>query len=224
MSVVPEAEREAHLAAVNSRHDTGDAKFQARAAAVAARVPADSRSRLLQQGIDARTVAQRIFWLQREAELIQSAASSSVACGAGCSHCCHISVLVAEPEAKEIGKALGRKPSDVLPGRSFTGADVASRDDGHKERATAIRDAVGAEVFGVPCTFLVDAKCSIYEHRPLACRHLFNVDVDSLLCQLVPGVAIEVPYLGMQGEQVAYVSAMGANARLADIRDWFPAG
>ena len=76
----------------------------------------------------------------------------------------------------------------------------------------------------MPCAFLVDDRCSIYEHRPLACRHLFNVDVDNLLCQLVPGVAIEVPYLGMQGEQVAYVSAMGANARLADIRDWFPVG
>jgi len=87
--------------------------------------------------------------------------------------------------------------------------------------ATAKRHSMRDMYFGVPCTFLVESKCSIYEHRPLACRQQFNFDDDNLVCQLVPGEGIAVPYLNVQSEQVAYAVAMGMHANMADIRDWF---
>lgn len=75
---------------------------------------------------------------------------------------------------------------------------------------------------GTPCTFLAAGRCSIYEHRPISCRLQINVDVDDLLCRLVPGEAITVPYLDTRTEKVASLLILGANARIADIRDWFP--
>lgn len=223
MAVVPEADREEHLLAVSERNGRGRAKHHERAAIIASRVPADARARLLQQGLDSGKVSQRIFWLRREAALVEQATKNLVACVRGCAHCCNISVLVAEPEAKAIGRAIGRKVATVASDRSMIAAQAVSNHPRDRAVTEEKRDAINIDVFGVPCTFLVNSQCSIYEHRPLVCRHLFNVDDDELLCKLVSGQPIEVPYLNMQGEQAAYVAAMGDSARFADIRDWFPA-
>lgn len=222
MAVAREMDRDEHLAAVEKRIALGHDRHAERAKHVAARIPVQARQRLLQRAIDAGTVSQRVFWLRREAALVADAASGVAACKTGCAHCCHISVLVAEPEAKEIGRAIGRKPAAVPVDRFFTGAEALDEVDGGNAAATAKRDVVSQEALGVPCPFLIENRCSIYAHRPLACRFLFNLDDDDLLCRLVPGVTISVPYLSMQSEQVASVVAMGTNARLADIRDWFP--
>ena len=130
---------------------------------------------------------------------------------------------MAEPEAREIGRAIGRKPANVATDRYLTAAQTLSEDLRDNAAAEDMRNAINDGAFGVPCTFLVDNQCSIYANRPMACRYQFSVDDDDLLCRLVPGQPIRVPYLNLQGEQAAYASAMGYNARMADIRDWFPA-
>lgn len=146
MALVPEAERPAHLVAVAQRLQLGHEHHAARANRVAENVRADARQRLLQRAIDASTVAQRVFWLRREADLVSDVARGVAACKAGCSHCCHISVLVAEPEAKEIGKAFGLKPAGVPVGRFSNGAEMLDEVDGGKAAATAKRDAVSTVV------------------------------------------------------------------------------
>jgi Fe-S-cluster containining protein len=75
---------------------------------------------------------------------------------------------------------------------------------------------------GVPCTFLVAGKCSIYADRPLVCRTLVNMDSVSLLCELVPGASVPVPYLNSTEFQ-GYFAYLTRTEQYADIREWFPA-
>jgi uncharacterized protein len=99
------------------------------------------------------------------------------ACRRGCSHCCHISVLIPQQEADLMGKRIGVKP--------------------HKVRGITCREDIESGYHN-PCPFLKDDECSIYEHRPLACRQHFNVDVDPLLCELVGDTASKVPYANLR--------------------------
>ena len=221
-SVVPAHEREEHLQAVRDRLAEGEEGVRERVARVSQRVPDEQRQRLLTQAVNAGTVAQRIHWLRREADVVLKAVADVAACGRGCAHCCHIGTSVAEPEAIAIGKAIGRAPRDVAADRSTSGNAMMTSADG-AAHPRDVRAGIDADFFGLPCTFLTDdGECSIYEYRPMSCRHLVNFDVDELLCRLVPGEAIRVPYLNRQMAQLAYVMSMGVNARIADIRDWFP--
>jgi Fe-S-cluster containining protein len=122
------------------------------------------------------------------------------ACAAGtCAHCCHIPVSVSETEASMIGEAIGRKPKRVS-------------DD--KEMSTE---------FGYhrPCTFLKNNRCSIYAHRPFACRMHFSMDESDRLCALIPGVSVPVPLVDTREFQLVYVRA-AAGETVADLRDFFP--
>jgi uncharacterized protein len=64
-------------------------------------------------------------------------------CKRGCSGCCHIPVHISMDEAALIQERTGTAMIAPLPPRNF---------------------------HGVPCPFLVNGECSIYEHRPFACR------------------------------------------------------
>ena len=61
-----------------------------------------------------------------------------------------------------------------------------------------------------------------YSSRPLQCRLLLNMDEDALLCQLVEGSTINVPYLNTQEHHVDSVVILGAHQDYDDIRNWFP--
>jgi hypothetical protein len=146
------------------------------------------------------------------------------ACRRGCSHCCHTPVLMPEQEAELIGRKIGVKP------RQLEGITRA-----HEIRAG----------YDNPCPFLKDNACSIYEWRPLACRQLYNVDRDALLCELVGDEASKVPYLNMADYQMVLAQLtitrreiVGRDARtglpvpsvemiapaVGDIREFFPGG
>jgi hypothetical protein len=107
---------------------------------------------------------------------VASYGGDDVACRSGCSHCCHLQVLVTQDEADVIGKRIGREAVQ-LTGPSRGRRDVEAFDWGYHN----------------PCTFLIDDKCSIYENRPLPCRTQLNVDVDALMCELTPPEAKRVP-------------------------------
>lgn len=161
----------------------------------------------------------KVFWLREATDLVGKAAAPHAACRRGCSDCCHIGVTVNKAEAEVIGREIGRRPAKPPRDRLLMEADVTEgRFD--KQRKWQ-QDAY----FGVPCTFLAkDGACSIYEHRPLICRMQINLDVDNLLCKLVPEGhgPVRVPYVNMTDAQSHYVMAFGTSAPMADIRDWFP--
>lgn len=177
------------------------------------------RKALLMQATRSTSAAKKIHWLRREADLLNEAVQPHTACSSGCSHCCHIGVLVAEPEARVIAKELGMAVKEP-PAERLVSVAGALHDEDILNESKAQGKNISDHFFGQPCTFLKDGACSIYDFRPLACRQLFNADVDDLLCRLVEGETIPVPYVNMQSSQIFYVGTMGFNTRMADIRDW----
>lgn len=131
------------------------------------------------------------------------------ACRAGCSHCCHIGVAVTRAEAELISEET-HMPLRPQPATSAL-AVVEATQRAADELARQPR----------PCTFLSErGRCTIYAFRPLACRQLHNLDADDLLCQLVPGVAVPVPYADATELEILGLKAM-REMDMADIRAWF---
>lgn len=145
----------------------------------------------------ASTAAKRVLWINKAADALARAYQPVSACKEGCSHCCRIPVNLTKAEAEVLGKAIGRKP-----------APLASHN-------------TNESVEFPPCSFLVDEKCSVYQHRPAVCRTHMNMDQDDLLCRLVPGAKIPVPYLDTRPIVMARVQ-VGGHSTNADIRQWFP--
>lgn len=133
-------------------------------------------------------------------------ADGFVACAKGCGHCCHVSVPIADFEARYIADNIGI--TSVVLTRS-------------------IRHALSEFSENTPCRFLQDGACSIYEVRPLTCRLHVNFDVDNYWCLhenwKKPEAIIPRPTIH------ALISAyqlLGGQAQpiVADIRDFFPNG
>lgn len=135
------------------------------------------------------------------ADEVATAAAPHAACKKGCTHCCHIPVAMTQTEANLIAERISRTAQPVPP----SDANPSEREYGYH----------------LPCTFLKDGRCGIYEHRPFACRVHFNLDDDDLLCRLLPGMPVPVPYLNVMPLQQAYVEICDPEG-LADIRQFFP--
>ncbi len=156
--------------------------------------------RLLATAVRAPTAAKRVMWLHRAADTLATAYSGVSACRSGCNHCCFIPVKVSATEARVMGRAVGREPAPV---------------DTHKP--------VHTEAYDSPCPFLADGICGVYAHRPAVCRTHLNLDVDDLLCRLVPGQAVPVPYLDTRLFALASIQIEPDEGSWADLRQWFPA-
>ncbi len=130
--------------------------------------------------------------------------SSKAACSSGCSHCCHLAVMVPKSEAKLMAKAIGRQVTEPAEKLDLEGASD------------------GTAFLGDPCTFLIGNRCSLYDHRPMMCRTLVNMDSVDTLCQIVKGIDVPVPYLNTV-EMKAYFAYLTQTEQFADIREWFPA-
>jgi Fe-S-cluster containining protein len=152
---------------------------------------------LLNAASAASTASKRVFWINKAADALAHTFQPVSACKAGCSHCCHIPVNLTKAEADFLGKAIGLKPSSIST------------------------HATGRNAEFEPCTFLAGGHCSIYKDRPSVCRTHMNMDRDDLLCRLVPGAKIPVPYLDTRPVVMARVLA-GGRSPSADIRQWFP--
>jgi Fe-S-cluster containining protein len=151
-------------------------------------------------------LAGKVQMVRQMAGELGTAARDLVPCSRGCSNCCHMATLLSEQEAEVIAAETGAALS--VPTEWFDGSDQRSHYD------------------GVPCAFLVDSKCGIYEHRPVACRLHVHMDRDNTLCQVIPGETIQVPRLDTMGFDISYIAAFGKplQVRLADIREFFPQG
>jgi hypothetical protein len=179
----------------------------------ASAVPNQDANKLLKVSQKASTAAQRIVWLQRAASAWAKPLEEVAACRRGCAHCCHIAVTISSVEAALIGRHVGKKPAE--PAHSVR---IGALTDAASAHAAVL--AIGAPEVGA-CPFLVDGACSIYEVRPMACRLLLNLDDDDLLCRLVPGQDIPVPYANSGQLKTLFLMAQ-ASTPLADIRDFFP--
>lgn len=183
---------------------------EARARTISARLVAQSQQleALATQALNATKTVTKIAALRSMMQVVHVAARDIAACGRGCSSCCHQAVLIHADEAAYIGAEIGVKPQKVT--RFVKQGKTKAEADKH---------------YGNPCPFLVDQQCSIYESRPMACRTLYNLDADALLCTVIPGDPPQVPYLDhRQFTQVIAFSFMQSAHRFADIRDFFPKG
>lgn len=192
-----------HMARVHARYVDLDLKMNLKIEDMGP-VNHASEYRLLKQALNAPSKTKSVLWLRRAVETVAIQVQSRSACATGCSHCCNIAVDVSKTEALMIAKAIGRKvDSRVLDG--------------------VVTKQHPMSWYGQPCPFLHAGQCSVYEHRPVACRTQFNMDDDDLLCMLVQGEEIRVPYLDMMDHKLAYAEAVSTNEVCADIRQWFPA-
>lgn len=135
---------------------------------------------------------------------IERAIAPHAGCRRRCSSCCNISVSLASIEADRLGKQIGRAPA--------------------RPPADQAPDQLAERYFGTPCPFLVNETCSIYTHRPLACRLHFTLDADEFFCRttiapsesIVPNVDLRIFWLGY-----GLLSAH-AGSGMGDIRQFFP--
>lgn len=101
--------------------------------------------------------------------LLARAANGTVACKAGCDHCCHQSVGVTPPEAFTIVQHLKQTlTEELLEARR---ARIAAAFESNRGLSTEQRFSPEH-----PCPFLDDGQCSIYEVRPLSCRGMNSLD------------------------------------------------
>lgn len=151
--------------------------------------------------------AAKVDLVRRMAGELSNAARGLVPCSRGCDGCCHMPTMLIAEEAAVIARETGAQLA--TPAAWFAGEDAEASP--HK---------------GVPCTFLHNGACSIYAQRPMACRLHIHLDRDNTLCRIIPGETIRVPRLDTMAFDMQYVRAFGppADAKLADIREFFPHG
>lgn len=179
--------------------DDQHSRAQARSVAILGRVNESHLNNWIKRAIAEPAPSKKIVWLRRLANTLVDAVGDEAPCRDGCSHCCFTSVLISSTEARRISKETGkamRIPEKWRhkPTDSFT---------------------------GVPCPFLKNNRCGIYEHRPFICRTQFSLADTNEPCDTSKGIQ-SVPYFDSRPLHAAYIAALGKRAvELADIRDFF---
>ncbi len=108
---------------------------------------------------------------QIDTVIAQSPSRSELACAAGCQFCCYHPVDLTVPEALAIVVSL----QSSLPPEAL--AAVREQLVTTAARVRALSYEAHAQA-GIPCALLVDNVCSVYSHRPLACRAWHSKSVD----------------------------------------------
>lgn len=154
--------------------------------------------KLASENASSRNKLQKIYSLM--ADLVK-AAEPYVACSKGCSACCQMNVMISQIEANFIEKETGIKPVQV------TSSLLHSQD----------------EFIGVPCPFLKDGSCSIYDVRPFACRKHLSFDTSPYWCDSARTLTVGFPMLEFSNAQDAFldVTRLKTGGVFADIRDFF---
>jgi Fe-S-cluster containining protein len=131
-------------------------------------------------------------------EIQQAAeAGQTISCRIGCAACCRMLVPLSAPETFALRDYVGQLPADrrtVLSSRLRDAKDRLIREDlwdRLSEVAEASRPVPDEELdpinrsyyeLRIPCPYLENEHCSIYEARPAACRELL-VTSPAELCQ-----------------------------------------
>jgi len=126
-------------------------------------------------------------------------------CRKGCSACCHNPAVISEMDAMLIAESTGA--SVAKPARVFevtAGAEA--------------RQAFFSRYAGVPCAFLRDGACTIYENRPVVCRVQHSIEDTPRACD-DGGQPAAVDFTVLY---VSEVRMMGRMMVYSDIREFFP--
>lgn len=153
--------------------------------------------------------------LTKIADGLQEMLSPHTPCKKGCSHCCHMAVLVSEHEAKRIAAHTGRAYQQLSNDTSWMKDEQSCSD---------YQDAQCKRYMRVPCPFLgVKGECTIYKIRPMVCRTYHSIAPTNEPCKLgIAGErAKEVPMINLTEIDFAH-AALSYEGRLGDIREWFP--
>lgn len=111
--------------------------------------------------------------------LLARAPEGSVACRAGCDHCCYQVVGVTPPEALAIFEHLERTRSEQE--LTELARHVAELYENGRGKSSAERFSPDH-----PCAFLdvASGRCTIYEARPLSCRGMNSLDAGECATRL----------------------------------------
>jgi Fe-S-cluster containining protein len=101
-----------------------------------------------------------------DAVVAEHLAREPSACSEGCSYCCHVNVDATVGEVVAIARQL-RGDADLLERLRAHVAVVGAMTDDDRWRAK------------VPCFFLSNGRCSIYDVRPLRCRAFHSYSLDA---------------------------------------------
>jgi len=125
------------------------------------------------------------------------AAGKTISCRMGCAACCRMLVPISAPEAFALKETIGRLPPQRRQALSQRMAQTRSRleqagllarlteiAETERQRTDEEFDAINRDYYALrlPCPFLDNEVCSIYEDRPAACRELL-VTTPAELCQ-----------------------------------------
>ena len=94
--------------------------------------------RLLDQAAKSGNATKRVMWLRKAADYVTDSAAPLAACRKGCSHCCHIAVMISRAEAQVIAKETGARLNTLAGKFSMANAEG----DGDIFNA-ATREAIG---------------------------------------------------------------------------------
>lgn len=132
-------------------------------------------------------------------EGISKAVAPYVACRSGCASCCHYTVHLYPVEAELIEKRTGH-------------------------RRLAKPEAPG-DFHGLPCPFLIQGRCGIYEDRPIACRKHFAMTASAYWCNPSRSGGIQLPQLQFSGveESLKEIIKKDGRTEVLDIRQVFGA-
>ncbi len=115
-----------------------------------------------------------------------------VSCRAGCGACCRQIVPISHPEGRNLVELVAGLPQPrraAVLARFRAGAERLLSEEwsadllGGNIRSARVTADLGLRYFhlGIPCPFLDEESCSIYEDRPLACRE-YVVTSDPVAC------------------------------------------
>ena len=166
----------------------------------------DELTHMLNGGLKAIVLSKRPFHKKHAQirEIINRAAdmvSPVSACKKGCSKCCNMAVTISSYDAKLIGDAIGRSPR-IVPMRT---------------------EGMAEDYLNVPCTFLINNECSIYEHRPSPCRTHFNISNYPQLCDTANYNGTLVPKVNFEAVEFSLAAINFKKLHVFnDIRAFFP--
>jgi Fe-S-cluster containining protein len=101
---------------------------------------------------------------------LRDPATPAVACKRGCYWCCYQSIPVSAPETFRISRFLS---SESMRDRRAAVIERLRKLDAR----TRGRDLKERAKLRVPCAFLENGSCTVYEVRPLACAEMTSFDV-----------------------------------------------
>lgn len=152
---------------------------------------ADSVQKIATQGLhQAPNIAAKIHFignLQRGVDQIQFAANAAqavsneqpqFACQPGCSHCCEVPVKALVPEIFQIVAALQQLPAEAQQQwRARLQERIHVLQQRQQQEGLPQQNSASSQSWRLPCVFLQDHLCTIYQLRPAVCRkaHSYHV-------------------------------------------------